>query len=233
MNSLLVRVPVALVIISRLSSGTLGVATLVRPSLDVDVHLVTFQGGAVYTAFTTVRAEEPFLRVLTVNYLHMSLEFLESFATNVADLRIVNTLVVTPFFLRCTEYFVTGNTREFCASLCWRLGNTWHVFPHHVFLQFVSRVSDVITDTAGQRLTMYRVKVVPERLVRLADEFTLVTEHMTPVDSSNVSLPLLEAPELQPTLTALLSDLVTVEMVGKGVAFTVRELLPTVLAFSC
>ena len=69
--------------------------------------------------------------------------------------------------------------------------------------------------------------------MRLADEFTLVTEHMTPVDSSNVSLPLLEAPELQPTLTALLSDLVTVEMVGKGVAFTVREVLPTVLAFSC
>ena len=116
-----------------------------------------------------------------MNYLHVSLEFLESFATNVADLRIVNTFIVTPFSLRCTEYFVTGNTREFCASLFWRFGNTWDVFPHHVFLQFVSRVSDVITDTAGQRLTMYRVKVVPERLVRLADEFTLVTEHMTPV----------------------------------------------------
>ena len=100
MNSLLVRVPVALVIISRLSPGTLEVATLVRPSLDVDVHLVVTEGGDVYKSFTTVRAEESFLRIITVNYFHVSLELLETFATNVAGLRIVRSIIVIRFFFQ-------------------------------------------------------------------------------------------------------------------------------------
>ena len=58
MDFLLVRVPVAQVIISRLSPSTLGVATLVRPAFYMDTHHVAVQVAFIHEAFTRGRKIE-------------------------------------------------------------------------------------------------------------------------------------------------------------------------------
>ena len=94
MYPLLVSVSVTVIIVARLPSLTVRVATLVRPALYMDIHHVAIQAGLCHEAFTTVRTEKPLVGVLLMCCGQMELEALDSFPTELAGLRVVNSEVV-------------------------------------------------------------------------------------------------------------------------------------------
>ena len=124
MNSPLVSVPVGGVIVAQLLPRavlgaflhalrtllvTVRVPTLVRPALDMNVHLVTAQTCPVQEPFSTVRAEKPILGVVHVHVLSVPLQVLEGLVAEGAELGVVDFADVLGLVESGAEDFTAGN----------------------------------------------------------------------------------------------------------------------------